>query len=91
MYKLFSKFCLNCKDATRLVSEGRERPLTFMEKVKLKILCVMCPFTKRYREQVDAVCDGVANQPDCCEEALPEKTLCEEARARIKKALGGGS
>ncbi|QYY37063.1 hypothetical protein [Ruficoccus sp. ZRK36] len=86
-FKFFIKFGLSCRDATRLISESRERPLTLLEKIKLKLLCRCCCYTDRYRQQIDAVCSEVHQHPDCCEDALPETGLCEESRARIKARM----
>ncbi len=91
LYKLFLNHCLSCKDATRLVSESRERKLTCGEKFKLKLLCMLCPFTARYQKQVQAVCNTVHDQENCCEKAVPDKRLCDEAKRRIKAAVEGGN
>jgi hypothetical protein len=87
MFKFFLKHALSCRDATRLISEARERPLTFGEKLKLKILCRWCCYTDRYRQQIEAVCSQVHEHPECCEEAVPDACLCEESRARIKARM----
>ncbi|MBC2595110.1 hypothetical protein H5P28_12655 [Ruficoccus amylovorans] len=87
MLKFFLKHGLSCRDATRLISESRERHLSFWEKLKLRLLCRCCCYTDRYRQQIEAVCSQVENHPECCEEALSELGLCEESRARMKARL----
>jgi len=91
LYKFFLDRFLTCKDATRLVSEGRERRLNWRERLKLRMLCKMCPFTDRYKKQVEAVCDSVHHKEDCCEEALADKCLCDDAKKRIKQAVQSGN
>ncbi|WP_309385213.1 hypothetical protein [Cerasicoccus frondis] len=90
-YKWFTRKFLTCRDAARLVSESCERELTFGEKVKLKILCIMCPYTARYDKQVDlmhdklgACCDDIGEHavadgmPSDCKERLKAKLAAPE-------------
>ncbi|MGF1453704.1 MAG: hypothetical protein ACFB21_16725 [Opitutales bacterium] len=51
-YNFFTKHCLSCQDAARLVSESCERKLTLWERIRVKMLEWMCPFTCRYAKQV---------------------------------------
>ncbi|MEX2352657.1 MAG: zf-HC2 domain-containing protein [Gammaproteobacteria bacterium] len=43
---------LNCHEVTRLVSESQERPLSFMERLSLKIHVMMCKACHNFSEQV---------------------------------------
>lgn len=85
-YKWFTRKFLTCREAARLVSESCERELTFGEKMKLKLLCIMCPYTARYDQQVGLMHDKLracsseisdhvvgANMPNECKDRLKSK------------------
>lgn len=46
---------LNCHDATRLMSESQERPLSAMERVSLKLHVMMCSGCHNFKEQMGAM------------------------------------
>lgn len=86
VYKWFTRRFLTCRDAARLISESCERELTFGEKVKLRILCIMCPYTARYDEQVglmhetiSACCDDISN--------IAPADMSPECKQRLKAKL----
>lgn len=43
---------MNCQQATRLISESQERPLSLPEKMTLKIHVLMCSGCKNFSLQV---------------------------------------
>lgn len=43
---------LNCHDTTRLLSESRERPLTWREHMALRLHVMMCSGCRRFGEQM---------------------------------------
>jgi heterodisulfide reductase subunit B len=43
---------LNCHDATRLMSESQERPLSLMERMSLKLHVSMCSGCSNFKEQM---------------------------------------
>lgn len=44
---------LNCKEATRLMSEAQDRPLGVGEKLQLEMHLAMCRGCRNFREQMD--------------------------------------
>lgn len=44
---------LNCKEATRLMSEAQDRPLGVAEKLQLEVHLAMCRGCRNFREQLD--------------------------------------
>ena len=46
---------LNCRDTTRLLSESQERPLTFGEKVSLRLHLLMCNGCRNFNEQMGSL------------------------------------
>jgi len=87
IYKWYNRTCLNCHDASRLVSESCERPLTFGETMKLRILCLLCPFTARYQKQVGLMHQKLSE----CGAEIPEnavpKSMSTECKERIRAKL----
>jgi hypothetical protein len=47
-----TSFHLKCREVTRLVLEGEERPLTLRERVVLRLHWLACDRCTRFREQV---------------------------------------
>lgn len=43
---------LNCKEATRLISESQERKLSLLEKMPLKFHVMMCAGCKNFSQQI---------------------------------------
>ncbi len=46
---------LNCKNATRLMSESQERPLSAMERMLLRLHVMMCSGCHNFKEQIGAM------------------------------------
>lgn len=44
---------LNCKEATRVMSEAQDRQLTIGEKLQLEMHLAMCRGCRNFREQMD--------------------------------------
>ncbi len=44
---------LNCHDATFLMSQGRERKLTFSERMKVRLHASMCSGCTNFERQLD--------------------------------------
>ncbi|WP_430460732.1 zf-HC2 domain-containing protein [Thalassolituus sp. LLYu03] len=43
---------MNCEEATRLLSEAQERPLSLSEKTSLRFHTLMCTGCRRFGEQM---------------------------------------
>jgi hypothetical protein len=72
---------LNCREATRLMSEARERRLTRWEQAGLKIHLALCRYCRRYRRQLAYLRDVVktiVNEP---------AAMSESAKAKIRRKL----
>lgn len=46
---------LNCHDATRLMSESQERPLSMIERMSLKLHLMMCTGCSNFKEQMGSI------------------------------------
>ena len=73
----------SCRQASRLQSEGMDRPLTFFEKFGLRIHLFLCKWCRRYGEQLKFL----RNAAHQCEDHQPAQNLSPEARERIKQRL----
>lgn len=46
---------MNCKQATRLLSEKQDRPLSIREKMALKFHTILCVGCRNFEKQMDAL------------------------------------
>ncbi len=46
---------MDCKQATRLMSQAQDRTLTFRERVNLKLHLLLCTGCKNYNKQMDFI------------------------------------
>ena len=46
---------MNCKEATRLLSEIKDRPLTGKEKASLKLHTLICSACRNFGKQMDLI------------------------------------
>lgn len=90
IYQIFTKHCLSCRDAARLVSESCERRLTLPERMKLWVLRRLCPYTLRYARQVTELHDCIAKE-NAFEELSIAEGLSPECRERLRRELLGSS
>ena len=80
---------LNCRDATKLISESLDRKTTFAEKMSLWLHVILCAFCRRFRTNTVAIQKMVRKH-----EINPEQSkinlndsLSDEARERIKTLI----
>lgn len=59
---------LNCKQATRLISEGLDRDLSVVERAALRIHVALCVACTRFTEQLSFVRRAVREYPGPDEE-----------------------
>ena len=70
----------NCRQMSRLISEGLDRRLSFWERVRLAIHVLGCPPCARFRRAVRWLHGAL---PSACADAR----LSTRARERIRRAL----
>lgn len=49
------KSMLNCKEATRLLSEKKDRPLSGKEKISLTVHTMICSACRNFGKQMDSI------------------------------------
>ena len=78
----------SCKDTSQLISESLDRPLSWRERISIRLHTLRCDMCSRYGKQLRFV-------KSTCADADPEQTtasahLDEEARERIRDRLNQG-
>jgi len=80
---------LSCEEASRLVSESLDRPLTRGEKIALRMHTLICRACRLMRQQMTALHELAGRIPDSANSrlraSLPQ--LSADRRQRIKKLL----
>ncbi|MBW1982169.1 MAG: zf-HC2 domain-containing protein [Deltaproteobacteria bacterium] len=84
---------LSCKEAAQLISESLDNQLPLSRRLALRMHLLMCKFCSRYWKQMHFLRKTLHYCSEHVEETqyLPEASLSQEARARIKKILREGS
>ena len=78
----------SCKAATRLQSEAFDHPLSFRQRLGLRIHLVLCKWCRRYGKQIAFVSHSAHSYPDEMAASAPQQ-LSAEARERIRQKLRG--
>ena len=80
----------SCKEVTQLISESMDISLPIGKRIGMRLHLLICKFCSRYERQLllirETVRRIVATEEKTGE--LPEETLSEEAKERIRKSLG---
>ncbi|HEX3316356.1 MAG TPA: hypothetical protein VHR72_15765 [Gemmataceae bacterium] len=74
----------SCKYAALLISRSLETPLTWRERLSLRVHLAICGMCRRFRRQIDAIQQAMRRSHST------EERLSEEARERIRKRLQDG-
>lgn len=86
MKKLMNIIMLSCKKATLLIEKSHSSPLSFTEKVKLKLHLSMCDKCTDYKKQSILIDNALkANRKHIPNPA--DLKLSESTKAMIQKAL----
>lgn len=82
----------SCKDASRMVSESIDRPLTLRERLTLRMHLLMCSFCTRFSRQLRFLRRAAEHFSRAHQDSrsAPDETLSVEARQRIRRALSDG-
>jgi hypothetical protein len=88
--KGISKWGPSCQEAVRLVSDAMDRPLSFKERMGLRLhllICILCLRYDRQLQFIRTMMRAYPRQPDF-ENPPIDAGLSREARARLNQALG---
>lgn len=82
------RWILNCKDFAALESQRLDRPLTFRDRLAIRIHLVFCPPCHCIRDQFESIRNACRWMPQTDTGTDPEKcVLPDEVRKRIKTVL----
>lgn len=83
---------LTCKDASHLLSESQERPLTLRERWGLRLHLWMCVSCRRFDRQLSLIRQAMRSlrRRAEAEAEAQDVELTPEARERIRQALAEG-
>ena len=83
---------LRCREISQLVSESMERDLPLRRRLEVRMHLMMCRMCAGFARQIRLLRRGARENPERLgpDESAPDAKLSEEARERIKAALGNG-
>jgi len=76
----------SCKEVSRLISEGLDRPLPFGQRLAVRLHLAICKLCSRYQRQLRFLQQATQQLPEHGEESSPH-ALSIEARRRIRRRL----
>jgi hypothetical protein len=82
--KTFRSLSPNCKEAIRLQSDALDRPLSWMQRLGLRIHLALCVWCSRYGKQIKLLRTAAQH---CDHKHESKQTLPPAARDRIKRRL----
>lgn len=84
--RLVAALTPDCNVVTQLVSESRERPLTALERLRLRLHYRICQWCRRYREHLEEI--GVAAKKAASPSAKSrQRTLSPECKAKLRDRM----
>lgn len=78
---------LTCKQASELISEHQERPLTRRERWGLALHLAICISCRRFKRQLGLLRQALRQLAHSDRENLPGPELPPQARQRIRRSL----
>jgi hypothetical protein len=78
---------MTCKEATRLISEGQERPMSLMERWGLRIHLWMCDNCRKFDRQIAFLRKALRLLGEKLETGSQGPDLPSEAKERIRQVL----
>jgi hypothetical protein len=88
---LICKFTPTCPEVIRILSQGMDRKLSLIVRLKLRVHYLMCSFCERYMKQLRYMREVAREFPEKIG-TVSTATLPEEAKERMKAAiLAGGA
>ncbi len=83
---------LRCREISKLVSESMERDLPLRRRLEVRMHLMMCRLCWGFARQMRLLRRAARQNPQRLgpAEGVPEGRLSDEARQRIKAALGNG-
>ena len=77
---------LTCKEVTRLISQALDKPLTFKQRVQLRLHFLICLWCDRYAKHLRFVHQAAPRYEQEID-VVALQSLSSDARRRVKEAL----
>lgn len=87
MMKALYRLTFSCEVVTQKISEGLDHPLSFRDRVKIRVHVLFCKFCNRYEKQLLALHKAFQNRAEPQFGGEDVEGLSDEARQRIKRAV----
>ena len=81
---------LTCKEASHLLSESQERPLSFWERWGLRLHLWMCESCRRFEQQLTLLRKAMRSLGQRTQAEVNGAELPPDSRERIRRALAEG-
>ena len=83
-----TRWMLNCKEFSRLLSEGLDRPLSTWDRASMAMHRLICPPCNMIRKQIDMLRKTCRYLPSDSSDGTDETCILpDDVRMRIKKML----
>ena len=87
---LICRFTPTCPEVVRILSQGMEKRLSLVTRIKLRVHFLMCSFCERYMKQLKYMREVAREFPEKIGEVSDAK-LPDTARERMKAVLSAGT
>jgi hypothetical protein len=84
------KHTMTCQELTRLASQAQDRPLSLVQRVRLRLHAMVCVWCHRYVKHLEFMHRTAPGLEAKTGQTSP-KALSSDAKERMKKALQGHS
>lgn len=76
-----------CQQTVDKISESMERSLSFKERIRLKLHLWICVWCQWYLEHLHVIRDAARTKADEPATLMPDRSLSNDARERIRRRL----
>jgi hypothetical protein len=80
---------MNCQEVARIVSEMKDRPVSWRARLTVHLHLAMCRMCQTYRKQLDLISRVSRAAGDLVMDRSTSTTMSEDAKERIKQKLSG--
>ena len=87
---LICRFTPTCPEVVRILSQGMDKELSVMTRLKLRVHFLMCSFCERYAKQLKYIRTVAREFPDKIGD-VSTASLPTDAKERMKAALASGA
>ena len=83
--RMMKIFKMSCKDVYPLISENQDHPLSFLNRIRLKMHLDICGLCETYQKQLEILCRVARSLGKDESKALEEISLKPEIKEKLQK------